>query len=287
MQKGLVTVVIPNYNYAHYLREAIDSVLAQTYEDIEIIVVDDGSSDDSREVLASFGDRLSTIYQRNQGVSAARNNGAEAGRGEFIAFLDADDIWLPEKVEKQVELFRNDPSLGLVHVGVDEIDAGGNLQLRRLEGIEGLVASDLLMLKRETILGGGSGLMVPRGVFEEVGGFDTGLSTSADWDLGFRISSKNAVGFVPEILLKYRVHDSNMHGNVGVMERDMTRAFDKAFSDGNREHYDEAHGNLYKNLAGSYFHAGDYGAFVRTAVLCVRYQPANIMYFLGKLGGRK
>src|SRR5438045_4325502 len=98
MQKGLVSVVIPNYNYARYVGDAVDSVLGQTYADLEVIVVDDGSTDASRDVLLSYGDSVKTISQQNQGVSAARNNGVAASRGEFVAFLDADDLWLPEKV---------------------------------------------------------------------------------------------------------------------------------------------------------------------------------------------
>ena len=123
MKPGLVSVVIPNYNYANYLREALDSVLAQSYSDIEIVVVDDGSTDGSKDVIAAYDDRINAIFQKNEGVSAARNNGVLAGSGEFIAFLDADDAWLPTKVERQVAMFRSDPALGLVHVGVEEIDA--------------------------------------------------------------------------------------------------------------------------------------------------------------------
>jgi len=280
MREGLVSVIIPNYNYAHYLREAIDSVLAQSYLDIEIIVVDDGSKDASREVMVSYGDKVKTVFQQNQGVAAARNNGVNAGSGEYVAFLDADDAWMPEKVKKQVSRFEADKALGLVHVGVIEVDENGNTLLERLEGLEGDVAAQLLLLKREGILGGGSGLMVPRKVFDEAGGFDTRLSTSADWDLFYQISSRYQVGFVPELLLKYRIHNSNMHSNVRVMEQDMTTAFDKIFQGASTPLSRESYGGLYKTLAGSYFRAGDYGGFVRSAVKSVGYRPRNLGYFL-------
>ncbi len=280
MQKGRVSVVIPNYNYAHFLRETIDSVLAQTYSDIEIIVVDDCSTDASKEILISYGKRIRTVYQQNCGVSAARNNGVKASNGKYVAFLDADDAWLPAKIEKQVARFAADEKLGLVHVGVNEVDAEGNSLLERLEGLEGDVSGDLLMLKREGILGGGSGLMVPRKIFDEVGGFDTRLSTSADWDLFYQISSRYPVGFVPEILLKYRVHHSNMHSNVKLMEHDMTIAFEKAFGSDSTPLSRAAYGNLYKTLAGSYFRTGDYGSFIRTALRCLRYEPMNLGYFV-------
>jgi glycosyltransferase involved in cell wall biosynthesis len=275
-----VSVVIPNYNYSRFLRETIDSVLAQTYREIEVIVVDDGSTDDSKEILAGYSDRIQTVFQQNQGVSAARNNGVKASRGKYVAFLDADDSWMPEKIEKQMARFAADDSLGLVHVGVREIDADGNVLLDRLEGLEGEVAKELLMLKREGVLGGGSGLMVPRVIFDEVGGFDTRLSTSADWDLFYQIASRHPVGFVPELLIRYRVHTSNMHSNVEVMEHDMSIAFEKAFGKEPPPSSRDAYGNLYKTLAGSYFRSGDYAAFIRSAVKSLGYQPGNLSYFI-------
>lgn len=279
MQKGLVTVVIPNYNYAHYLGESVDSVLEQTYPDIEIIVVDDGSQDGSPKVLESYRDKIRAVFQRNQGVSAARNNGAAAGKGEYIAFLDADDVWLPGKIERQVARFAADQTLGLVHVGVDEMDADGNSLLHRLEGSDGDAVDDLLMLGRKGILGGGSGLMVPRTIFDSIGGFDTRLSTSADYDLFVQVALRHKVGFVPEILLRYRVHGSNMHGNVRAMEHDMTIAFEKAFGEAGRRGAGlkrKAYGRLHQTLAGSYLAAGDYASLARHAAASIFYDPANI-----------
>ncbi len=282
MKKGLVSVVIPNYNYARFLREAIDSVLAQTYAEIEIIVVDDGSTDDSKDILKSYGQQIKAVFQQNQGVSAARNNGVNESRGEFISFLDADDLWLPAKIEKQVVRFQEDEKLGLVHVGVVEVDANGDFLLERLEGLEGDVSGELLLIK-QTILGGGSGLMVRRDVFDEVGGFDNRLSTSADWDLFYQISSRYPIGFVPEILLKYRVHNSNMHSNVSAMEHDMMIAFEKAFIEMTPELKKirrRAYGSLHQNLAGSYFAAGNYTAFVSHSFKSLTLDPGNIKHFL-------
>ena len=280
MQRGLVSVVIPNYNYAHFLREAIDSVLAQTYSDIEIIVVDDGSSDASSEVLESYGKRIRTVFQKNQGVSAARNNGAEISRGEFIAFLDADDSWLPAKLEKQSEIFAADPELGMVHVGFVEIDEAGRELLERTNGLEGRVAEELLRFERSVILGGGSGIMVRREAFVVVGGFDLRMSTSADWDLFYRISSGYSVGFVPEVLLKYRVHALNMHGNIAAMEHDMRLGFEKAFAADRMANRRTFYGNLHKTLSASYFRAGKYADFGRHVIQSIWNRPFNIGYFL-------
>jgi len=283
MKPGLVSVIIPNYNYAHYLREAIDGVLGQTYENIEIIVVDDGSKDDSRAVLESYSEKITMIFQQNQGVSAARNNGAAAASGEYIAFLDADDAWLPTKVEKQITKFSENTNFGLVHVGVDEVDPDGNSLVHRLEGAEGNVSATLLMLGREGVLGGGSGAMLRRGVFDEIGGVDERLSTSADWDMFYRVSERYEVGFVPELLVKYRVHGSNMHTNVAVFEHDMLLAFEKAFSSPTPEIAavkQKAYGNLYQILAGSYYHAGQYGGFAANSFKSLAREPGNIRHFL-------
>lgn len=280
METGLVTAIIPNYNYASYLTEAIDSVLAQTYPFIEIIVVDDGSTDGSREVLEGYNGRVRAIFQQNGGVSAARNAGVAASLGEFIAFLDADDVWMPEKIERQVERFQRDRSLGLVHVGVSEIDAAGAVTGTRVDGLEGNVAAELLLFERSVILGGGSGLMVTREAFDRAGGFDTQLSTSADWDFFYRIASRYPVGFVAEPLMKYRYHGSNMHGKINVMEHDMLLGYKKAFAQGTSVRRRRAYGNLHRTLAGSFFVAGGYRDFARNAVLSLWNRPSNLGYFL-------
>jgi glycosyltransferase involved in cell wall biosynthesis len=280
MNQPLVSVIIPNYNYANYLREAIDSVLTQTYANIEVIVVDDGSKDESKEILQSYGDKITAIFQRNQGVAAARNNGVAKSKGDYIAFLDADDVWLPKKLERQVEKILSDKNLGLVHVGVEDIDARGKSIETRLDGLEGEVSHELLIFKRSVILGGGSGIMVSRKVLEEIGGFDLRLSTSADWDLFYQISSRYSVGFTNEVLLKYRIHGSNMHGNIPRMECEMLIGFEKAFS--SEKHQDikkTAYGNLYQVLAGSYFRVGNYAGFARSAMKSLWLTPNNFTYF--------
>src|SRR5262249_41809571 len=118
MMSGLVSVVIPVYNGSSFLRDAIDSVLEQTYAPLQILVVDDGSVDDSPHVIASYGSRLEPFRQQNMGVSHARNKGVQAARGEFVAFLDQDDWWHPEKIARQVETFVQDADIGLVHTDV-------------------------------------------------------------------------------------------------------------------------------------------------------------------------
>jgi glycosyltransferase involved in cell wall biosynthesis len=280
MPEPLVSVIIPNFNYAGYLREAIDSALEQTYPNTEVVVVDDGSTDDSKAVLASYGDRIKRIEQTNQGVSAARNNGVLASSGEYIAFLDADDIWLPQKIQRQVDTFVRQRDLGLVHVGVVDIDAEGAEDETHLDGLDGRVAKDMLLLSGPVILGGGSGVMTRREVFQQVGGFDTKLATSADWDLYFRICRLYDVAFVGEVLLKYRYHGSNMHSNIRRMETEMMLGFRKAFDGGDIDGKRKCYSNLHRMLAGSYFYSGDYRNFLRQAFKSAIHNPANLAYFL-------
>lgn len=280
MNEPLVSVVIPNYNYAGYIGQAVDSVLAQTYRRVEVVVVDDGSNDDSLDVLAAYGGRVSVIEQRNAGVAAARNTGVAASSGEMVAFLDADDVWLPEKLQKQIEKITSDDEIGLVHCAMTYIDLKGEICGEATCGKEGRVADDLLRFESGTVIGAGSTGLVRRDVFDSVGGFDVRLSTAADWDLCYRVAVGHQVGFVAEPLVLYRTHNSNMHSNIGAMEHDMLLGFEKAFASGASLDRNECYANLFKTLAGSYFHAGRYGDFTRNAVKSVARRPGNIAYFL-------
>lgn len=279
-----VSAIIPTYNHAAYLGEAIDSVLAQTHAPVEVIVIDDGSTDDTEEVLSRYSNQIVAVRQPNAGVSAARNRGAARASGDLLAFLDADDIWLPAKIELQVNRFLSEGSLGLVHCGIEEIDAGGKGLGAHQDGIEGWAADEMLMFRRSTILGGGSGVMIPRALFIEAGGFDEEMSTSADWDLYYRLATRRRIGFVPEVLLKYRIHRSNMHNNISAMENDMMRGYGKAFENagpqlaGRRR---QCYGNLHRMLAGSYFTSGKYGAFLQHSLRALMLAPESLGWFLG------
>ena len=119
----LVSVVIPTYNQARYLGDCIDSVLAQSYAAIEIVVVDDGSTDATPNVLAGYGDRINQIRQTNHGAASALNRGIRASRGAFVCWLSSDDAFTPDKIARQVTAFRDEPSLGLSFMGFDTVDA--------------------------------------------------------------------------------------------------------------------------------------------------------------------
>jgi glycosyltransferase involved in cell wall biosynthesis len=279
-----VSAIIPTYNHAGFLPGALESVFAQTCCPLEVIVVDDGSTDETAEVLRVYEGRIRVLRQANRGVAAARNAGAAMALGELLAFLDADDAWLPSKLERQAARFDVESGIGLVHCGVEEVDGRGRQLRTRLDGMEGWVSREMLLFRRGVILGGGSAAVIRRTTFLDVGGFDEDLSTSADWDLYYRVARRYPVGFVPEMLVRYRVHSGNMHRNIQAMTRDMLAAYAKAFSEQDPELQRlrrGAYGRLHAMLAGSFFRAGEYGQFARHALASVAMRPGQVGYFAG------
>ena len=277
-----VSVVIPAYNHARYLPAAIESALAQTLPPAEITVVDDGSTDGTARARSPAG-RVRVVHQANRGVSAARNAGAARSGGDVLAFLDADDGWLPRKLEAQEALLRAQPGLGLVHCGYEEIDGDDRALRVRLDGLEGRVAEEMMLFRGGVILGGGSAAVVPAAVLADAGGFDESLSTSADWDLHHRIARRHPVGFVPEVLVRYRVHAGNMHADVARTAREMLRAYGRAFAEdeslGPLRH--RAYGGLHAMLAGSFHAQGRYGAAAAHGLRAVAHDPSRLTRLLG------
>lgn len=278
-----VSVIIPSYNYGRFLREAIQSVLDQTLRPHEVIVVDDGSTDESLEILRSFGDSINFIEQSNQGVAAARNKGAEMAAGEFVAFLDADDYWHREKLEKQIEKFRGDAELGFVHCGITNVDEKGTALEDYVVGDEGWLANALLTFQPVVIA---NTIVVRRSLLTKIGGYDTNrdLHPSEDWDLCYRLARECKVGFVREPLLFYRQHGQGGHTNIERMERAMLIALEKAFSDPAKEVQmlrREAYGNMYLVLAGSYNHTGQAGKSIVSGLKGVIQNPLIAARLLG------
>ena len=254
----LVSVIIPNYNYGRFLAQAIDSVLAQSYPRVELLVVDDGSTDGSRGIEPRYGRRLRWITQPRHGVSAARNRGVAESRGELVAFLDADDAWHPEKLARQVARLDR-PAVGMVCCGLQHIDEAGRALGQSVPTQRGRLLREIALL-RWAYAPGGSAALVRRTSLERAGVFDEQLSTSADWDLWRRIACRDEIEICPEPLVSYRVHAGSMHRNLEVFERDMLRAFAKMFADpaaaaihGVRR---QSYGRLYLTFAGSYLRAG-------------------------------
>lgn len=210
----LVTLIIPCYNQARFLGDALDSVLAQDYDSLEIIVVNDGSTDDFTTRIQNYQAHahLKMVTQPNRGLPAARNLGIAAARGDFFKFLDADDWLAPTAISRQMAAFAQDPMPGLVYCDVTHVDA------------QGKPADDFSVAKTRRVLNGDilpsllvggyftpQTVLVPRKVLEHVGEFDETLGGTADTELWMRIVCEGYFAqFVPEKLAFYRLHDANM-----------------------------------------------------------------------------
>lgn len=202
-----VSVVIPTYNYARFLPAAIDSVLAQTYQDFEVIVIDDGSTDDTATAVAPYLNRIHYEWRENKGVSATRNRGIELAKGEYIAFLDADDEWLPGKLAAQMPLF-SDREVALVYCDIKVRWSDGREDPSFLAGrsaASGWIFNSLL--HHSYIMP--SAAVARRGVILDVGGFDSAADTREDLDLWLRIAQRWKVAQTPEALAVRREHGAN------------------------------------------------------------------------------
>lgn len=285
MHEPKVSVVITSYNYERYIGETIESVLSQSYPVFEVIVVDDGSADRSPDVARKFGGIVRVIEQENQGVCVARNNGARLATSEILTFVDSDDIWLPNKVEKQVAAFVSDDEVGLVSCGFRAFAPDGSTIYESLTGKSGWVADEILLMREEIINSTASSIAVRRDLFERVGGFDERreIFAAEDRDLCYRIARIAKHVFLPEVLLDYRMHGSNGHLNIHGMERALLVSYKKIFDseESVQSLKRESYGNLFTMLAGSHFRAGNYGAFLRNSVKALWATPQNFRRFAG------
>lgn len=222
-----VSVVIPAYNAAWYVGKAIDSVLAQDFTDRELIVVDDGSTDGTAAVLAAYGDALRVVRKPNGGMSSARNAGIAQARGEFIAFLDADDWWLPGKLSRQVALMRARPALGFTSTAARVEDPEGHLL--NLWTCDAADEPTLLRLfaNNAGIAGGSSALMVRRSVLEEVGAYDESLGGVEDADLWLRLAAVSGYACIDEPLVVVLRRKGSVSRNVERMRAGAIRVMHK------------------------------------------------------------
>jgi glycosyltransferase involved in cell wall biosynthesis len=283
-----ISVVIPTFNQARYLGEAIDSALAQLRKPLEVIVVDDGSTDETPAVLERYGAPVRVIRQQNGGVAAARNAGVAAARGEYVAFLDSDDVWHPRKLFRQMLRFDVDPALGLVHCGAEWFDdATGRSLGIDLDGGEGWIAAELLRLERTVIAAGGSSPMLPRRVLNEAGGYDARLRVAEDWELSFRVARRYRVAYVPEVLVRYRVHGAGIHRNTRAYHCAMMLALHKIFSardaDDLQHLKQRAYGAVHRTLAACYLSEREMRSFAQHALRSVLYDERNVGYFAAEV----
>jgi len=208
----LVSVIIGNYNYAKFIAEAIDSVLNQTYKNFELIVVDDGSTDNSREIIESYGDKLTAIYQKNGGQGAAFNAGFAAAKGEIICFLDSDDYYYPEKIAKVVAAFNENPDWVQISHGRTSIQADGTIIGRDPTFFNQGDVTHLLLNWGRYAWALTSALAYRRWVIEKVLPFPQ-IPRGGDTYLTATVPFYGNIGRIKEPLMFYRIHGNNM--NVG------------------------------------------------------------------------
>ena len=211
-EQPLVSAVIPVYNGSNYLREAIDSVLNQTYPNIEILVIDDGSTDNTWDIIQSYGDKVRGFRKENGGVSSALNMGIKNMRGEWFAWLSHDDLWLPENIERKIEFILKNPGGGIYYGGYSYI----NPKHENLYGSNGCWyprGEDLQKMLRSGNYIHGITALVHRKCFQKVGLFDEHLRCTQDYEMWFRIAKEYSTYLLPTRLAQTRIHPEQV-GNI-------------------------------------------------------------------------
>jgi len=220
----LVSVVMPVYNSEKYLRRAIESVLCQSYKNYEFIIVDDGSTDGSIDIINEYRDKIVYFFQKNAGASAARNKGIEISKGELIAFLDSDDLWYPDKLKIQVDVYQHYPDASIIHTEVDKQKLfNGYLPINQ-QDLNPRIKSFSEVFQHTNLKT--PSVMIPRLVFDRVGLFDTNLPTAEDKDLFLRCSYQQQVVYIPAKLAYCSVFPGSLcddlrsyHDNLKVIDR--------------------------------------------------------------------
>jgi glycosyltransferase involved in cell wall biosynthesis len=227
--RPLVSIIIPAYNCDRYITQAVESILTQTYQHYEIIVIDDGSTDRTCQVLAPYFNQIRYVYQENQGVAKARNQGLKIAQGELIAFLDHDDIFLPEKLARQVECFQQQPDVAMVHSGWRRINAAAEFiadvelwhrvpELNLENWLQWMpVLLSAMMFRREKLL--------------QIGGLDPQFKQACDVDLVLRLALYGCqTCWVEQVLVCYREHDNNDSLNTLIQAQECEAVRDQFFS---------------------------------------------------------
>jgi len=279
-----VSVVIPAYNASRTLRATVASALAQTMNDIEVLIVDDGSSDDTLAVARSLeSDKVSAMTQRNAGAAAARNTGIRAATGEYVAFLDADDLWLPHKLQRQLEHLERHPQSDAVQCGSYFVD--DSLRLLYVKHCTDTGNALMESLQFQNLPAFLSALIVKRTKLLAFGGFDTRLEILEEWDMALKASRHCAMRSVPDPLVLYRVHPGNRHRNVDIHIKPGHIILESLFAepdlpDDIRRLQGRIYGVFYRTLAGGYHNAGKRREFFRWMARSIRRDPAQIFYML-------
>ncbi len=216
MSPSLVSVIIPAFNAASCIRRAVDGVLSQTWRELEIIVVDDGSTDETLEVMAAYGAQVRVLSQANGGPSVARNRGLIEARGRYVAFLDADDYWRPEKLARQVALLDAQPATGFCSTATSVVDPQGEA-VRDWPCCHEEPLLETLFIHSAAVSGSTSGVLARRELLLEVGGFDECLRGFEDPDLWIRLAARTAYACIPEVLTVVVRTPGSVSGDLSAM----------------------------------------------------------------------
>ncbi|MGY8656410.1 MAG: glycosyltransferase family 2 protein [Verrucomicrobiia bacterium] len=256
-----VSVVITAYNYAHFLPQAIDSVLDQIYPNVEIVVIDDGSTDDTRELAEVYGDKIRYIYQDNSGLSAARNTGTREASHPYVAYLDADDEWHPTMLSALMTVFRHLPEdFGLVACGCDKMNIDGEIINQKfLEDISPAIITRQDIIHKNRFVA--DAVIARRDIVLKAGLFDETLTSSEDRDMWIRMASHARVYLLPEKLVKVRVHSASMSTVATRMKTNMLKVLAKARSEDSAArrksiNWTKAHSFLFFQTACMYHNKG-------------------------------
>lgn len=227
----LISVVVPAFNSEKTIRETIDSVLNQTWKNLELIVINDGSQDSTLDIINSIKDpRLMVFTYTNAGVAASRNRGSSLAQGEFISFIDADDLWTTDKLETQLKALQNNPQAAVAYSWTDHIDE--NSQFIRTGAqyiVSGNVYAELLI---SNFVANGSNVLIRTEALQEVGDFDQSFTPAEDWDMYLRLASRYHFIAVPSPQVLYRITNTSASSNVFKMEAVCLRIIKQHYSRG-------------------------------------------------------
>lgn len=261
--RSRVSCILTTYNgeTRGYLREAIDSVLSQDYPHYELLLIDDGSTDNTASVCKEYANdpRVRYCYQENAGLAGARKFGVEQSKESYICFLDDDDIWAPSKLSKQISFFEKttDPKAGMVYTAAKIIDATGKFKGVRYQKADGDIYDELLY--RGNMITAPSSVMIKREVLEEVGNVNPEMKSAEDLELWLRIAEKFSIYSIPDMLIKYRVHQQTITAGASQREEQYERELYKGLLNRNKKlDQKKILANLYSRFAKRNFSLSNY-----------------------------
>jgi len=210
----LITAIITTFNRAQFLEKAVKSILTQTFENFELLVLDNSSTDNTQEIVKGFNDkRIKYIKHKPIGISAARNLGVKKASGEFIAFLDDDDEWLPNKLQNQIDIFKkNKLDAALVYGGFVWINEKNKIIGKHLPALRGYILKELLSQK-DYFTGSASNPMIRKSVFKNIGYYNKNVLTGEDWEFYLRLSQKFKIDFTNKFVVKIKQHSGSRLGD--------------------------------------------------------------------------